>query len=254
MPSRRQVLASTGLLATGAPIVSADTDDEIPAEEVGLADEISDLLASGQIERARELTEEHDIRHSIAQQSVRSQPGNSDGGVSIQRVYEDTATVYCSLLKLDEDDRWTATGAVYHNGDIDPSIRDYATAPDASILYWNDNKWASPDATSDNVRLGITSTVNGNLSRPHDINFDKYRPGGTSAKVNLYGPRPRSFTLSHQTELKKDYSGTDFGVQYVYIHTRALTSIGSVSIGIEPGDVEIKNAEETWKQDAVAHP
>lgn len=245
MAYRRQFLAATGMLASGARIVSADTDSEVAAEEIGLADKISELLARGRIQQAQELMDKHDVQYSIAHGSVGGQD-DSSGGISPERVYKNVADVHCSLVKLSEEDRWLATGVAEHNGDGKLSLRDHATVADGSILYWDNSHWTSANPTSDNVTLW----ANGR----HSISSDKYRATGTSAKVDLFDGGTKPFTVSHHTELYKSYSGTHVPVAYEYVHTRAASALGSISIGFGPLSVSVNNGKVSWREDASASP
>lgn len=248
MPNRRQFLVSTGLLAAGASIGSANsTEEEIPAEEVGLGDRIKYLLNRGRIEEARELMLGHNIRHSISHQSVPVGEAGEGDQVSPERVYTNNADVWCTLVKLDVGDRWFASGQATHGGDTKPSIRDYAAVADGSVLYWDNSHWTSANPTSENVDLWSYDK--------HTISFDKYREAGCSAKVDLHNNESAEISVIHSTELYKSYSGTHVPVAYEYIHTKGFSSlIGSISIGFSPISVSLENAKIAWREDAAAYP
>jgi hypothetical protein len=235
------------MLAAGASVVSADsTGEKIPAEEIGLGDRIKRLLNRGRIEEARELMLNNDVRHSISHQSVPIREGGDDDSVSTEQVYTNNADVTCTLVKLDVGDRWFASGSMTHPGDSKPSLRDYATVDDGSVLYWDNSHWTSANPTSTNINLWSYGD--------HSISFDKYRAAGCSAKVDLFDWATKQISVNHSTELYKSYSGTHVPIAYEYIHTRAATSLGSLSIGFGPLSVSVNNGKVSWRANTAAFP
>lgn len=248
MTSRRQFLTSAGLLATGASTVSADSVEPVPAEEVGLTDEIADLLSKAKIDEARKLLNENDVRHSITKESAGSKTEGGTGGATPDSHYDESgADVYCTLVELTGNDRWLATGSVVHDASGSLSVREHSVVDDASALYWDNTKWTSPNPTSDNVTVYA--------SGDHSAEFDQYDAMGTSAHVNLTSISTDStWSVSHSTELLKDYTGSEVPVAYVFEHTFAYTSLGSLSISFGPLSITVNNGDTVWNQDAAAWP
>lgn len=251
MPSRRQFLVSTGLVGLGMPTVAADSQEKIPAKEVGLSDQVSHLLAQGQIEQAHRLMDQHDIKYSSTRQPIKGGDESNSGSYSPEMVYDESgAWVNCTLVLDTGGGQWVATGAAKHNGAFSFDYEDYSTVDDVSVLYWDNTHWTSPDPTSSNVNLSASGS--------HSIEYDQYRASATTAWVDLWekvSRPPREFIVTHQTNLLKSYDGSEVPVAYQYAHTVAPVSGPGVSIGFGPISISVggKGSVE-WKADASADP
>lgn len=144
-------------------------------------------------------------------------------------------------------DRGLATGAAVHDAPDSLSVREHSVVDDASALYWDNTKWTSSNPTSGNVTVYA--------SDDHSAEFDQYDAMATSAYVDLedFGTGT-PWSVSHSTELLKDYTGSQVPVAYVYEHTFAYTSLGSLSITLGPLSITVNNGATVWNQDAAAWP
>lgn len=257
MVRRRQVLSALGastLLTSVETVSSRRGNRPATAREVGIGDEVTECLATGEIADAEELLTNSRVRHRIRGRSLEEELGSPGdrvtGGIGIESRYsESESSVYCSLVHM-EDDRWMASGVAVLR-DRRYRLRDAAMVLDACAISYDNSEWTSPNPTADN--LGLTASH-------HTIRYEDYSPTyGAAASVELtYNAYPDA-VIGMQTELIRRSRHPHAPVVFEYEHTYALTNdyLELVSISVGRGGLSVslpRGAERAWLHEIATWP
>lgn len=261
---RRTYIKSVGLATSGLPfaVSTAAADDSPTASEIGVRDEVADLLLEGDISEAEEILTSSDVPYDIQSQKVSAGTSNQDSSSDDPTITpdghytEDSSELYISVVS-DSGDRWLVTTIMELAGRT-LSARDAGIVPDGFGISYDSSEWSAPEPIED----GVITYVNSEKLLGASLNYQNFAPDqGLAYEVNLkdlIGTK----TLSLQTELKQDGNYTSgIPVKASYKHTWAFVDgIGplnpevSVSIGPAGLVVDLDKASINFEAEVIADP
>lgn len=251
-------------LGSGVMSARAEEDDPISITEAEIKDEFSSKLKKAKFEEAEEMAEEHNIEfhHTKSEQEIEIDPlPFEDDEMTIEpqagAIDKQDVTAHCTLTKLNDEDRYLATGALEHPDEYASGTAwgNPHWAPDVCGISYNSSVWASPEPTEDNVTLWKSGKY------INEIEYDKYKPEeGLACKLDV-AAKPRwedwdeDFVVTVQTEIEQIQQEEDIPVTFVYRHTAANSptgSIKSINIGNVLGLSLSLSSFEVWDSPAKA--
>lgn len=229
-------------------------NEDVGVDEVGISDELIELLHSGETTRAEQLLQENDINYTVArsQPGVRvEQPGN--GGVSIQGNYPRSESELSVWLAQAGGDDYYVTGRCELSG-YDFSIRDAPIVEDACGIVFDSSEWSALEPSED----GVSYYDPGG----HRIEHKEYNPNyGVAATVDLSYLMPEDDHVAMTTKLTMANTGNDnIPVQFAYEHTFAYADVplvGGVSVSLAGGVLSVSlptGAYTAWDEEITAAP
>ncbi|WP_152423319.1 hypothetical protein [Haloterrigena salina] len=252
MVRRRRLIKTVGTLGavgiTGTASAS-DRDKKISATEIGIYEEVAELLRKGKTEEARVLLDKNDVRYVI---STNQQGNEQSSSISPADYYnEGNSSVHASLVHV-EDDRWLATGVANLRWGTNNWIQGSNVINDGFSLDWDNSHWTSPNRTRENITYGVhkEESVPGNPTI--EASIDDYARYGIGGEVDYKGqvePKYPDFTVNLQTDILRTDPHPEVGVAFRYKHTYAATGIkSSLSFTYGPGVViNVPQLANHWK-------
>lgn len=218
----------------------------VPAKEVGVEDQVAELLRSGEMNDAREILNRNSVKYSMNRNRVDNQPS---GQITPASHYSETdSELYCTLVHS-EDNKWLATGNAILKG-LEVSIRQAYMIDDACALVYDHDKWSSPNPTEDNLWLE---------AQQHSIEMEEYNPNyGVAATVEITANNYDEATIGMQTYLENEPDNNTIPVTFEYEHTFASTA-GDIDVSISFGAMSVTlpvnpDAKTVWKDKQPAYP
>lgn len=243
--------AAAGLTTVGFAKPTLGAPKHVGAEQADLTDEVTELIAAGNDEKAEHLLDEANVDHDHNKRHVKnygpksSKPKKADEKKVSKHWYyardEDGIELDCWMWRS-RDDRWKVLGKAAYNdgstasGEKETSVRLPQWAADGCGIVFDHAEWSAPTPGPEGVKYYDGSRVS--------INHSEYNPNhGPAAKVRMDGQDIEPDRVMMRTELTQD-SGTgndDIDVQFAYNHTIAYPSNpGDVSVGIAYGALTVK--------------
>lgn len=255
---RRNCIKSVAALATiGSGTVSArshSSNETIPASEIGIKEDIRDLLRKGKVEDARSLLEENNIKYGIStdKKPVFGKDESSSDGASISsRVYlRDTLDIHCTLIH-NRDDIYDVIGTgVYESDEDRGEFGSVMNVPDVCGFDYNSSVWAAPDPVKENTNLYS--------QEPHSIELDTYEAEeGLACEIHLedMGRYVPELVVDVHTEIEHIGDSDTIPVGFVYRHTKGYSPssrIKSINVGSELSLSLDVSSTEVWDRPAKA--
>lgn len=245
--SRRKAIKSTGTLAAFGLFSGSGTAEKqgmTGSKEVGLHDEITNLLAEGQISEARDLAERHDIGFSESSPPIESHEPSSptSHGMSIENRNSQTSSSFSCFLTLTEGDVWTATGNAFLEGQV-LRLSSPHRVDDICGFSFDNSNWSALEQSKSNTFTFIDNDA-------VDVDYDQYEANGVTFTIDEPLTN-HEFYVSVQTELIHESDDDRHGVQFSYEHVYSRSS-GVIEVDeILPKAIKaiLPSGANSWKEE-----
>lgn len=245
--TRRSVLATVGSAVTAAasPVVGSaavtDPADGRSMEEVGITQQVDDLMEEGRYGEASSLLSQHGVDYSIAiaENYIQPQHTGSDGISTADVMDGDTMRIVSGTMHLD-DDIYRADLLLDMDIDEDLSALADCTGPDdiAAITYSSDN-WEHEPGSQE---LGE--------------HMSDFSPSSTGCSIRYDDYSHLAVGTEQYPRFRIDLEKTEVGQHNVYFHfshswkTCEPTGWGGITFGLQVGalNVEASGTVSEWTE------
>ncbi len=243
----KSVAGIAGIGVLGSVTVSADNSPT--AKEIGIADEVSELLLLNRVEEAKNLMDEEGVVYQNEQTKI--EPGTdfeNDGDFSTDGHYDEGSSNFdLTILEYSGEDRWLVTGAGTLSN-RNTSVRDASIIEDGMGVFFDTNEWTI-DPSFDVVTIAATDSSWG-----ADMTLDQTDVNeGVTALVDLPYSLGEDTQVSLQYLLEKTGTSTSAPVALDYEHTWAYANVSpqiDLSFGVPVPyanlEVNLTRASAVW--------
>ncbi|WP_152421121.1 hypothetical protein [Natronolimnohabitans innermongolicus] len=225
MANRRKVIKSAvGITTVGiiSQSTKASKSDVGGIDQIGISDEVEELLQTGKINQAEQLMESHGVNYS----TKKLETGGDREFEAQGRYSESNSELYMSLVEKNDNDDLYLVSTYGTLSTRRARIRDAAVIDDACGIGWDSNEWTARGRNHLNYIANSDASGGADIERTDfDANY------GVTWGVDLPRTLGDDTNISLQADLYKTGPTDQAPVYFDYIHT--YTFLGEGPFGID---------------------